>query len=179
MEEQKPKDQVSQSLPPAASSNSCEKDPCERELATLDPPPQYYKSFHTAWLEKIGEGVFEIDRECLYQRRNSDGFCYFCLWVKPTNFQFPVQNPHLSLGKYKFIGHNANWRASIQCQSYLWKREVQGQFAALGKGTNFQLLEGNELYALQELLKETLAKESVEQLETDRQPHISWTELAG
>lgn len=136
-EEEEQGEKACQSLPAAASANSCEKDPCDREIATLNPPPQYYNSFHKAWLERIGEGGFEVDRDSLRQKRNDDGFRYFCLWVKPTGYKFPVQTPHLSLGKYKFLDRKVNWKACIQCQAYLWKREAQAQFTNYGKGTKF------------------------------------------
>ena len=170
-------DQQSNSLPVQTQGQSSFLAKGEKAVATLDPPPLYFQSFHQAWLHQIGQAKFRIGRNSLLQKRNTDNFHYFCLWLLPIDHKFPVIQPHLSLGKFRFEGYLENWRGVLQCQAYLWERVVEAQFTNYGTGMGFKLLGGNELFALQQLLKEILTQESVEQKDLDRDPHISWAPL--
>ena len=147
-----------------------------RVLATMDPPTEYWGVYHERWLQNVGEASFSLDQSCLIQRKNTDGFTYFALWLKPVAHGFPVVQPHISLGLAKFLTHQEHWIATIRSQAFLWPRVIKGQFQRYGQ-LNFALLQNNELSALVQVLRETLAKESCSTKQMDRVPHISWTPI--
>ena len=162
----------SHSLPPPSPIVQRVQNP----IATLDPPMQYWRVYHERWVQDVGEATFFLDQSCLIQRKNGPNTYYLCLWLKPLEHVFPVVQPHISLGVVEFPNAQANWVATLQCQSYLWPRRVTGQFQRYGD-FNFALKEGNELSALIQLLRETLKKGSTATSQMDRWPHITWNQI--
>ena len=162
----------SHSLPPPSPIVQRVQNP----IATLDPPMQYWRVYHERWVQDVGEATFFLDQSCLMQRKNGPNTYYLCLWLKPLEHVFPVVQPHISLGVVEFPNAQANWVATLQCQSYLWPRRVTGQFQRYGD-FNFALKEGNELSALIQLLRETLKKGSTATSQMDRWPHITWNQI--
>lgn len=123
-----------------------------------------------------GVSSFKVDRGGLLEKRQADGFMYFCLVVEPLFHSFPVVQPHISLGSYRFQTHEENWRGFLKCQALLWTRQVEARFDVYG-ATNFKVLPGNEMSALVSLLKEQLRAECLECRDVEAETHISWTPL--
>ena len=145
-----------------------------RAMATMEPPAQYWPRFQQQWLERVGQATFSVKRECLAMRRQRDtGHWYVSLNLGPGNHNFPVYDPHISIGVFNFESYTNMWMAWIEMSSLQFDRQVVGHFGRYGQGMNFLVLPGCELFALILLLREKAAKRSAQSRDV-RDPHITW-----
>lgn len=137
----------------------------------------YWRVFRETWLNSVGQATFKVSQDSLIQNRTREPNTYYlCVWLRPLQHRFPVVQPHLTLGTVTFRSLQDAWKANLHCKSYMWPREVTGEFTRYGEH-NFALREGNELSALVEILREILQKDAVKTEQMDRRPHVSWTDI--
>ena len=147
-----------------------------RVVATLSPHPAYWQQFHSHWIHQVGEARFLVKRDSFLCKRNNDGFWYFALCLECINYTFPVQQPHVTIGKFQFDSYHEMWTATIKSLAFLYSRIVLCQFCHYGRGLGFKLMAGNELYALAILLRQVL-QENATHSTFMVEPHISWDTL--
>ena len=145
-----------------------------REVASMEPPAQYWQRFQQQWLEQVGQATFSLKKECLFMRRQRDtGHWYVSLHLGPGNHNFPVYDPRIPIGVFNFESYTNMWMAWIEMSSLLFSRQVVGHFGRHGIGMNFLVLPGCELFALICLLGEKATRHST-QSRNVRGPHITW-----
>ena len=107
------------------------------------------------------------------RRQRDTGHWYVSLHLGPGNHNFPVYDPHISIGVFSFESYTNMWMAWIEMSSLLFSRQVVGHFGRHGIGMNFLVLPGCELFALICLLREKATRHST-QSRNVRDPHITW-----
>ena len=111
------------SLPPPGSGAATDENRW-RVVATLNPPPAYWQQFHSHWLQQVGEARFLVKRDSFLCKRNHDGFWSFALCLQPIGYTFPVQLPHVTIGKFMFDSYHQMWTATIKSLALLYSRTV-------------------------------------------------------
>ena len=104
------------------------------------------------------------------RRQRDTGHWYVSLNLGQGNHNFPVYDPHISIGVFNFESYTNMWMARIEMSSLLFSRQVVGHFGRYGAGMNFLV---RELFALICLLREKAARHSTQSRDV-RDPHITW-----